>query len=200
MRTLLGLIAALGLMAAFAMPALAASVTPTPISNDNNPTCGDFGAWIELKADPPQNGQISDGTLTVTISSFVQSTSDTPGSFNWSSNIGVDAVLVKAGNDQHNLYVYNPESTGDTGLSPQAGNGNGISHISFCYDAGTPPSNPPSNPPGGGVAGGNPTPTPAGLPNTATSTVTPVPAFAVALLLIGSLGALAYVRLAKQSR
>jgi hypothetical protein len=215
MRTLLGLLATLGLMAAFAVPALAASVTPTPISNDNNPTCGDFGVWTELKSDPPGNGQVSDGTLTVTISTFVQSSSGTPGSFNWASNIGVDAVLVKAGSDKHNLYVYNPESTGDTGLSPQAGSGNGISHISFCYDAGgatptptptstpTPtgtPTTPTSTPAGGGVLGGNPTPRPAGtLPNTATSPVTSAPAsLGLSLLLIGSLGALVSIRLAKR--
>jgi hypothetical protein len=188
-------------MAALAMPALAASVTPTPVSNDNNPTCGQFGAWTELKADPPGNGQVSDGTLTVTISSFVQSSSGTPGSFSWTSNIGIDAILVKAGSDRHNLYVYNPESTGDTGLGPQAGNGNGISHISFCYDAGgTPPTtNPPTTPPGGGVLGGNPTPTPrASLPNTAATPATTTPAFALSLLLIGSLGGFVSIRLARR--
>ena len=206
MRTLLGLLATLGLMAAFAMPTLAASVTPTPI-NDGNPTCGDFNAaWTELKVEPPGNGQFTDGTLTVTITNFVNSSSGTPGSFDWSSNIGVDAVFVKAGSDKHNLYTYNPESTGDTGLGPQSGSGNGISHISFCYDAGgttaTPTPTPTATPtptPTGGVAGGNPTPTPAGtLPNTATSTLTSVPALGLSLLLIASLGALVSMRLARR--
>ena len=220
MRTLLGLLATLGLMAAFAMPTLGASVMPTPI-NDGNPTCGDFNAaWSQLKVEPPGNGQFSDGTLTVTITSFVGSNSGTPGSFNWSSNIGVDAVFVKAGNDKHHLYTYNPESTGDTGLGPQAGSGNGISHISFCYDAGgttatptptptptgtpTTPTGTPTTPTGtpttpGGVLGGKPTPTPAGtLPNTATSTLTSAPALGLGLLLIGSLGALVSVRLARR--
>ena len=115
--------------------ASAASVTPTPV-NDGNPTCADFDAsWTELKVDGGLgNGTFTDGTLEVTISNFQNSNSGTPGSFDWSSNIGVDAVFVKAGNDKHNLFVYNPESTGDTGLGPQAGQGNGISHISFCYD------------------------------------------------------------------
>ena len=126
LRTLLGLVAALGMVAAMAMPALAASVTPTPI-NDGNPTCSDFGAgWSELKVEAPGNGNFTDGTLEITISNFVNSTSGTPGSFDWTSNIGVDAVFVKAGNDKHNLYVYDPESLGDTDLGPQAGNGNGI--------------------------------------------------------------------------
>jgi hypothetical protein len=215
LRTLLGLLATLSLMAAFAMPVLGASVTPTPISDDKNPTCSQFGPWTELKVENPGNGTFSDGTLSVTISSFVQSSSGTPGSFNWSSNVGVDAVLVKAGDDKHNLYVYNPESTGDTGLSPQAGSGNGISHISFCYDAGgstpppaatTPPpaaTTPPpaaTSTPGGGVAGGNPTPTPAPLPNTALGGASSAPVIGLGFLLIGSIGALAYVRLARQPR
>lgn len=204
MRTLVGLLATLGLLAAFAMPTLAASVTPTPI-NDGNPTCGGFNAaWTELKVEPPGNGVFTDGTLTVTITNFVNSSSGTPGSFDWSSNIGVDAVFVKAGNDKHNLYTYNPESTGDTGLGPQSGTGNGISHISFCYDAGgttaTPTPTPtPTATPGGGVAGGNPTPTPAPtLPNTAANTLTSGPSLGLSLLLIASLGALVSVRLARR--
>ena len=127
-RTLVGLFATLGLLAAFAMPTLGATVMPTPI-HDGNPTCGDFNAaWTQLKVEPPGNGQFTDGTLTVTITNFANSNSGTPGSFDWSSNIGVDAVFVKAGNDRHHLYAYNPESTGDTALGPQAGQGTGISH------------------------------------------------------------------------
>ena len=216
MRTLVGLLATLGLLAAFAMPTLAANVTPTPI-NDGNPTCGDFNAgWTQLKVEPPGNGQFTDGTLTVTITNYVGSNSGTPGSFDWSSNVGVDAVFVKAGNDKHNLYTYIPESTGDTGLSPQSGQGNGISHLSFCYDAGgtTPTPTPTGTPgtpgtpttptgtpttPGGGVAGGNPTPTPAGtLPNTATSTETSLPTLALSLLLVASMGALVSARVARR--
>lgn len=112
----------------------ASSVTPQP-NSETNPSCTDFGVgWSELKL---EGGDMStggtDGTLTVVISNFVQSDSGTPGSFDWSSNIGVDAVFVKAGSDKHNLYAYSPEETSDTDLSPQAGQGNGISHISFCY-------------------------------------------------------------------
>ncbi|HEX5012602.1 MAG TPA: hypothetical protein VFV72_00485 [Candidatus Limnocylindrales bacterium] len=122
----------------------AASVTPTPI-NDGNPTCSDFDStWSQLKVDGGLgDGTFSDGTLTVTISNYQNSDSGNPGSFDWSSNIGVDAVFVKAGNDKHNLFVYDPESTGDTDLGPQAGQGNGISHISFCYDGGDEPTDEP---------------------------------------------------------
>jgi len=127
----------------------AASVTPTPV-NDGNPTCGDFNAdWTQLKVDGGLgNGTFTDGTLEVTISNFQNSSSGTPGSFDWSSNIGVDAVFVKAGNDKHNLFVYAPEAAVDTDLGPQAGQGNGISHISFCYDEDdAPPPNDDPEPP-----------------------------------------------------
>ena len=120
-------------------PVLATHVTPTPI-NEGNPTCEDFAPegedWTQFKleGDDLADGTYTDGTLEVTISNYVNSDSGTPGSFDWESNIGVDAVFVKAGSDKHNLYLYDPEETSDTGLGPQAGQGNGISHISFCYD------------------------------------------------------------------
>jgi hypothetical protein len=139
-------------VAAFAPAVQAASVTPEPI-NSGNPTCGSFNSdWDQFKLEGAKlaNGTYDDGTLEVTISNFTASDSGTPGSFDWSSNIGVDAVFVKAGSDKHNLYVYDPESLGDTDLGPQEGTGNGISHISFCYDEDqetTPPSDPPSVPP-----------------------------------------------------
>jgi hypothetical protein len=217
LRSLVGLVVALGLLAALTLPALGASVTPIPISNDNNPTCSDFGAWTELKVEPPGNGVFTDGTLSVTITNF---TNDDPKGFDWTSNIGVDAVLVKAGDDKHNLYVYNPESTGDTGLGPQSGQGNGISHISFCYDTGdaTPTPSPTPTPtpsptptggqlggtptptPTGGQLGGNPTPTPGEVPDTALGELTQAPTLVVSLILLASLATMAYVAVAHQRR
>ena len=128
--------AAMLAVAALAPAVHAASVTPTPI-NSGNPTCASFNAsWTQFKLEGAAlaNGTYTDGTLQVTISGYTGSVSATPGSFDWTSNIGVDAVFVKAGSIRHNLFVYAPESTGDTDLGPQAGRGNGISHISFCYD------------------------------------------------------------------
>jgi hypothetical protein len=200
-----------------AMPALGASVEPTPI-NEGNPTCSDFDAsWTELKVEPPADGDYTDGTLEITISNF---SNDDPKGFDWESNIGVDAVFVKAGSDKHNLYVYDPESLGDTDLGPQDGQGNGISHISFCYDADeetptptptpeiTPTPTPESSEEAGtptptatpreDTQGGNPTPTAAPLPNTAMGSAGTVPALALSLMLIGSLAAMAYLRVARQ--
>ncbi|HKX66057.1 MAG TPA: LPXTG cell wall anchor domain-containing protein [Intrasporangium sp.] len=103
-----------------------------------NPTCGDLapeGAeWVEFKIEPVESGTYTQGPLTVTID--VTETDDGP-VFDWESNIGVDAVFVKGGPGGL-LYVYDPESTGDTGLhapvNPQNDKFYGLSHLSFCYD------------------------------------------------------------------
>jgi hypothetical protein len=86
----------------------AASVPPTFV--EGNPTCGQLVAGtIELKVEPPTAGVFTDGTLTVTISQY------TGTSFDFTANIGVDAVFVKAG-PGGNLYRYDPEVTSDPGL------------------------------------------------------------------------------------
>src|SRR5262245_17614704 len=86
------------LIPAFGQPS-AATVDPTPIAG--NATCGELvPGTIELKVEPPGAGVFTDGTLTVTITNY------TGTSFDFTSNIGVDAVFVKGGNEG-NLYVYN---------------------------------------------------------------------------------------------
>jgi hypothetical protein len=135
-----GLLLATAALGPAARSAAAASVDPEPI-NSGNPTCSAFASdgesWTQFKLQDAQlaNGTYTDGTLTVTISNYHDSSSGTPGTFDWAADQGVDAVFVKAGTSKHNLYVYDPEATSDEGLSPQDGKGNGISHISFCYDA-----------------------------------------------------------------
>jgi hypothetical protein len=143
------------------VPSLAASVTPTLVSG--NPNCATLApGTTELKVDPPGAGIYTDGTLTVTITNY------TGTSFDWSANISVDAVFVKAGNEG-NLYVYNPEVYSDTFLiSPNQEHA--ISHISFCYDV-EPPTNTPTNTPTY-----TPTNTPTDTPtNTPTNTPTDTP-------------------------
>lgn len=104
-------------------------VVPTLV--EGNPRCGDYG-WTALLAGEPGQGTTSftDGTLSVTVMRAGDSIS-------WSSNIGVDAVIVKGGPNA-NVYVYSPESTGDTGLTtptnPKNGQPYGLSHVDFCYD------------------------------------------------------------------
>jgi hypothetical protein len=111
----------------------AATVEPQLVEGARNQSCAEFGDWLEVKIDPPSNGTHGDGTLSVTISNLAGDKT-----FDWSSNIGVDAVYVKAGAGGSYLYLYDPpaESFGDTGLT-SPGSGNEISHVSFCYDVET---------------------------------------------------------------
>ena len=108
-------------------------VDPTEVSG--NAQCPE--GLNELKVEPVEDGTFADedGPLTVTLE-ITAFTDDDPQVFNWTSNIGVDVVIVKGGNSS-NVYTYDPESTGDTGLhAPENPSGTfaGLSHISFCYD------------------------------------------------------------------
>ncbi len=161
-------------IAVFALPAVATHVEPETVGG--NPTCSDLisDGIIELKVEPVEDGTFSDGTLTVTID--VRDTDDGP-VFDWTSNIGVDAVFVKGG-PNGNLYVYDPEATSDTGLHAPVNPNNdkfyGLSHISFCYDKDettTPPTSPPPTTP----TTPPPTETPTEAPTTPVETPVPVP-------------------------
>lgn len=129
---------------------LALTGGPTPIflagGNGTNYSCselatmhGGTGAeWLPgdkelLKVDEaPTAGTYTrtDGYVTVTV------TNGTSTTFDWSSNVAIDAVFVKSGQNGHNLYVYAGEATSGSGLStPYVDNKyQDISHISFCYD------------------------------------------------------------------
>jgi len=114
------------------VPAAASYVTPTFVPG--NPSCTDLGYNFGFKVEPPNSGTYDiDGTNTVTITGNMVY-------FEWSSTLGVDAVIVKGGTAA-NVYVYDPpaESFGDTGLhSPPNPNRKNqpyeLSHIEFCYD------------------------------------------------------------------
>ncbi len=144
----------------------ATHVTPTPVQGQTS--CAAFNlAWSELKLENTElaNGTHTDGTLLVTIANFTGKT------FDWSSNVGVDAVFVKGG-PEGNLYVYDPPASEDTGLTttinPNNGQPYGISHISFCYVPRTPTPTPTNTPTE------TPTHTPTLTP-TPTETHTPTP-------------------------
>ena len=129
------LIALLVIMAAFmgrASTAGAASVTPTAI--EGNPTCVSLGYDFGFKplsngVEATGSGEYSDGVLTVVVTVTGGNT------ISFTSNIGVDAVIVKGG-PVANVYTYNPESFGDTGLVTATNNNEpyGLSHFTFCYD------------------------------------------------------------------
>ena len=82
-----------------------------PVIVSGNPTCTDRGYDYGFKPqpEPPPSGTYTQGPLTVTIVSDGTY-------FNWSSNIGLDAVIVKGG-PEADAYVYDPpaESKGDDG-------------------------------------------------------------------------------------
>jgi hypothetical protein len=139
---------ALAVLGPSASSVAAASVTPIAISGSSNDSCEDLGdtyghdqSWVDFKLEGGQlaNGTYSVGSLSVTISNFVAASAPAAGSFDWTSNFGVDAVYVKTGVAGKNLYLYaptaaSPESFGDTNLQTPTGIGNGFSHIDFCYD------------------------------------------------------------------
>lgn len=104
-----------------------------PVFVDGNPTCQDLGYAFGYKVDPPNSGTYSiDGVNTVTVT--------TDGVyFDWSSTLGMDAVIAKGGPNA-NAYVYDPPaeafSDGDLAspINPNNGQPFGLSHIEFCFD------------------------------------------------------------------
>jgi hypothetical protein len=142
-----------------AQRSLAASVDPTD-PGDGNPSCTDLGYAFEFKidtgdleettygdedADFKANGGVVVSNWTgqeITISNL----SDDGQTFDFEAEIAVSAVLVKAGNDNHALYEYDPPVLSDTELT-HGGDQQGISHVSFCGNPVTEPSEPPSEPP-----------------------------------------------------
>ncbi len=126
-----------GVFVAAASPVSASPSAPVsdsgviPDLQPKNPGCPDGTTEYKVDQDPG-NGVWSDGDFTVTT--------NTDGVYlAWTSNIGVDAVIMKGGDDG-NVYVYDPpaESFGDSGLAspinPNTGRPYDISHVSFCYD------------------------------------------------------------------
>jgi hypothetical protein len=213
LRTIIGLVAALGLVGALAMPAFAvedwATVTgyAEGTSDNNHPetwgdNCDDAGVqggdtWVLP--------ELAEGMV-------------------------YSLVVVKTGSEASvpgfvNTLFANP-SAGQTVWADSDGSGDfsegdkGISHIILCTEEeaeeeATPtptpteepteapteePTEAPTAPVNEGVAGGNPTATPAGgsLPDTAVGQFGQVPATVLSLLLLGALAAMVYVRLARQ--
>lgn len=116
-----------------AAPGAASGDGVVPVEEPSNPTCP--AGLIELKADnEPDDQTLSDGTLTVVLDFHNGGSGEL---VDWSSNIGVDRVIVKGG-PNGNAFVYTPEDKADTNLHAPINPSNGkyydISHVSFCYD------------------------------------------------------------------
>ena len=207
---IIGAIAALVFaMALTISPALAGGivgpdVVPTVI--DGNPTCGSLGFNNESKVEPVTSGLKDFGDFEVTLT--VHDTAAGP-TFDFTSNIAVDAVFVKGGSNG-NLYDYSGSPvTTDDGLHSPVNPSNdlyfGLSHISFCWtpaEESVPQSVEESESPEGSVGGGTGTPDPS-VPDTAMSLPGfggPLATLIFGAILVASLGTLAYanVRSAKQ--
>lgn len=117
----------------------AASVTPIviPGASNTDKTCAVvMPGTTEFKIEPVPDGTndpYSDGTLSVEITK-PSTLAGSSNSFDWTSNIVVEGVIVKGGSQGANWYDYRPSgSTGDTYLTTPNNGSQGISHISFCY-------------------------------------------------------------------
>ncbi len=160
---------------ALALGARAANADPVPPTPDveNNPVCSDIdggAGWLELLIDNVENGDYfdDDGPLMVTLSNVIIGSGNQAIQFDWSSNIAVQAIIVRGGQQGDNVYIYNPPAQADDMLTPDD-QGSDVSNIYFCYLV-TPTSTPTD------TATDTPTVTPTETPTdtpTATPTDTP---------------------------
>jgi hypothetical protein len=110
-----------------------------PILVEGTPSCESLGLTpFSYKVEPAESGiygldEYWGGlnTVTVTIPDLT---------FDWSTTLGIDAVIVKGGPDA-NLYTYTQESMSNAGypsLHAPVNPGNGmyydVTHIEFCFD------------------------------------------------------------------
>ncbi|HEX5615137.1 MAG TPA: hypothetical protein VFZ83_08275 [Acidimicrobiia bacterium] len=128
---MIGLLLSVAGLIGFLGQGVAGSTTIEPQLVEGNPSCADLGYAHELKIENPSDGTYTDGVLTVTIDVVAT------GVVNWSSNLPVDAVIVKGGSAAF-VYASGGATAGTELVTPinDGGNRPAISHISFCYDTG----------------------------------------------------------------
>jgi hypothetical protein len=182
----LALLPTAGVRSAFAADPVAVYTDADDARLSGNPSCNEVEGWgysngqdwseHKLEGADLANGSYDFGSHTITISGF-----NANDGFSWTSNFGIDAVIIKTGNGNggyNTLAVYAP-TAGDTeatsGTLSQS-SPTGISHISFCWDSAnptptptTPPTATPTTPPTA-----TPTTPPTATPTTP-PTATPTP-------------------------
>lgn len=102
----------------------------TPDHWNDNPSCENLGFDNGIRFDC----EIYDCTTSNSLNGISWSSDGT--SVDWSSIFGINAVIMKGGNTA-NVYVYDPASTGDSGLESPLNTGGNIpelSHVDFCYN------------------------------------------------------------------
>jgi hypothetical protein len=130
MKRAINFVFALALMLAVLLGATSARAVDI-IFVPGNPTCSQYGDWIEYKIENPTTGNYSDGTLNLYLQ--INSTSMGP-TFDFKANQKIYAVAAKGGPNA-NLYKYAPPVYEDSGLHAPLNRTKyyGLSHISFCY-------------------------------------------------------------------
>ena len=131
------LAACVGLFALLAAPAAQAASVP-PVLTPGNPGCpAGYTSIYKFEGAELTNTTRANITLSnVNIDA---------GSFDWSSTVAVDLVIVKGGPNA-NVYTYPYDTFGDTSLVTPANDGGrfGLSHVEFCTDG--VPEQPPAQP------------------------------------------------------
>lgn len=193
-------------------PVFGTHVVPTLI--EGNASCGqlDVAYDHEFKIEPVASGDYDDPNSDFEVTITVHDTADGQ-TFDFSANLGVDAVFAKGG-DAGNLYVYDPAETEDTGLhAPENASGDfaNLSHISFCFNEPPEESASPSAeqsvaeseaesvPESEAASGEQSVEAGTGTPEESTpdgalfgAGANPLPTIAFSLILLASLGTLAY--------
>jgi hypothetical protein len=125
-------------------PVSSGGVVPLIIAGENaggNRTCAEVGLALYGDANYYQfsSARVNYDKDTSTFDAAFPAgiTVSTGGTYvTWSSSFGIGAVIVKGRNDA-NVYVYDPQSNGDSGLAapPNASGGPaGLSNITFCWN------------------------------------------------------------------
>jgi uncharacterized repeat protein (TIGR01451 family) len=127
-----GLVAGAAASADTPGPASADGVQPVVVdTQSSNDDCAELG--FDHGISIAGNGEVSSGSLTVTVSGYNSPT----GFVDWSSNQPIDAVYVKGGPSGGNLFSYPTGDTGDQDLhTPQKADGGyySVSHMAFCWN------------------------------------------------------------------
>jgi LPXTG-motif cell wall-anchored protein len=95
------------------------------------------GTQDELRIEPVADGTYSSGGLTVTLDVYNGTHGGFSGQlFDWTSNITVNSVFVKGGNDTNTYLGVNATSGTQyhAPLNPANNTYFGLSHVSFCVD------------------------------------------------------------------
>jgi hypothetical protein len=126
LRSLFAFMAVMGML--FGSISLASAASVVPVQMDGNPHCidlklGENTSKDDGKVDPPVSGENGYATF--------QFHSGTSVDWQAKSGYAMVAVIVKGGNEDANVYYYDPAATSDSGL--QTPTGQDISHVQFCY-------------------------------------------------------------------